>query len=326
MDLTRRPAPGLFEVDYLGGDRILGDWVQDSLTIAGITLLNMKIGLGKTYNFPPGAAPEDTENPFPFGGILGVGLLSNHTDWFVQNGDAVTIPSLLELMVQQGIISSRAFSIYLDAANTSTGTVVFGGVDTAKYNGDLVTVPIVPENGGDYGWVVLLDSVKFDGRNGTVDCSASHLNASATIDTGTASTYVPWNIAVEILKIVGAINTTDYGYIVPCNVADWNASISFGLQNSSAPTIDVPISQFVDPALQINTTVPLEMNGTRMCYWGLVPAGVDPQSGFEIPVLLGDTFLRGAYVLFDVDGLEMGFAMARFDADGSNLVNVPDLK
>jgi hypothetical protein len=54
-------------------------------------------------------------------------------------------PNLPSLLVSQGYIESRAYSVYLnDEHNAAGGTLLFGGVDTEKYYGDLVAVPFVP--------------------------------------------------------------------------------------------------------------------------------------------------------------------------------------
>lgn len=42
-------------------------------------------------------------------------------------------------------------------------------------------------------------------------------------------------------------------------------------------------------------------------------------------MILGDTFLRGVYVLFDAENLVLGFAAANWDAVGSNIVSVAKL-
>ncbi|KAL8661912.1 MAG: hypothetical protein Q9202_005194 [Teloschistes flavicans] len=47
-----------------------------------------------------------------------------------------------QLMVDQGLIRTKAFSIWLNDRTASTGTILFGGVDTKKYYGTLRAVPI----------------------------------------------------------------------------------------------------------------------------------------------------------------------------------------
>lgn len=46
-------------------------------------------------------------------------------------------------MKQQGLISSVAYSLYLDHIHGDAGTLLFGGIDHAKYKGDLGLVPLL---------------------------------------------------------------------------------------------------------------------------------------------------------------------------------------
>lgn len=57
-----------------------------------------------------------------------------------------------------------------------------------------------------------------------------------------------------------------------------------------------------------------------MCVWGLSTAGPNG------PVILGDSFLSGVYVLFDLEDEEIGFAMPNFNVEESNLVSLAELK
>jgi hypothetical protein len=57
-----------------------------------------------------------------------------------------------------------------------------------------------------------------------------------------------------------------------------------------------------------------------MCNWVLSTAGPNA------PVILGVRFLRGVYVLFDLEDKEIGFAMPNFNVEESNLVSLAELK
>jgi len=48
---------------------------------------------------------------------------------------------ILTNLVAQDIISRRAFSIYLNGPEADHGSVIFGGIDTTKYTGDLIALP-----------------------------------------------------------------------------------------------------------------------------------------------------------------------------------------
>lgn len=45
------------------------------------------------------------------------------------------------------MIAKAAYSLYLDSSSSSEGSILFGGIDHAKYTGDLTTIDIVPKDG-----------------------------------------------------------------------------------------------------------------------------------------------------------------------------------
>lgn len=195
LSLTRQRVPGGFGEGYLGGDNITGDFIQDTFGIADITLANVTMGLGMNYSSAPAA---EGELRSLFGGILGIGLpfynyfyLSDTAEWLVD-------PSFLEVMYEQGVIESRAFSLYLDSANSSTGSITIDGVNTAKNYGDIVTVTILPEpqfNNTYQNWTAELSSISLINEDGSIAFSSTNLSTLALIDSGTSLSYIPASIA-----------------------------------------------------------------------------------------------------------------------------------
>lgn len=153
------------------------------------------MGLGMNYSSAPAA---EGELRSLFGGILGIGLpfynyfyLSDTAEWLVD-------PSFLEVMYEQGVIESRAFSLYLDSANSSTGSITIDGVNTAKNYGDIVTVTILPEpqfNNTYQNWTAELSSISLINEDGSIAFSSTNLSTLALIDSGTSLSYIPASIA-----------------------------------------------------------------------------------------------------------------------------------
>lgn len=46
----------------------------------------------------------------------------------------------------------------------------------------------------------------------------------------------------------------------------------------------------------------------------------------NVPIILGDAFIKDIYVLFDLEEAEISFAIPNFNETGSNLVSVADIK
>lgn len=77
-------------------------------------------------------------------GLLGVSYQANEVA--VARGLGQGSPTIYQEMVTQGIIDRSAYSLYLNDEEAFTGSILFGGVDSTKYTGDLVALPLQPVN------------------------------------------------------------------------------------------------------------------------------------------------------------------------------------
>jgi hypothetical protein len=199
----------------------------------------------------------------------------------------------------------------LDAA---VGSVLFGGVDSSKYTGDLVVLPLQndPDSGIINSFTVTLAGMTVTGNAGKTVYSTQS-TAAVLLDSGTAITYIPADIAYDIMKGVGAVNVTDpeLGFTVPCDLASSQGVINFQFGNLGGPVIAVPISEFVMP----NSGTTTFKGGRAACSWGLVP---DNGSGN----IFGDTFLRSAYLVYNIDGQSVGIAQTKFNSTSSNIKEI----
>jgi hypothetical protein len=55
--------------------------------------------------------------------------------------------------------------------------------------------------------------------------------------------------------------------------------------------------------------------GTLGCTFGIAPA-------LDTPIQLGASFMRSAYVVFDIDNNEISLAQTNFDANGTNVLEI----
>lgn len=60
------------------------------------------------------------------------------------NGWDAPYPLVIDSMVRQGLIKSRALSLDIRTLDSDRGAVIFGGLDTKKYTGHLEKRPIIP--------------------------------------------------------------------------------------------------------------------------------------------------------------------------------------
>jgi hypothetical protein len=137
-----------------------GDYFEDTFSIAGATLTHFEMGL----------ATDSTIGV----GIMGIGY--NTSEANVGTGNGTIYANLPQAMQDAGLINANAYSLWLDdlrkflpaerkasaeallcrtslnkanlSVEASTGTVLFGGIDTKKYTGDLISVQIYPSQLG----------------------------------------------------------------------------------------------------------------------------------------------------------------------------------
>jgi hypothetical protein len=203
------------------------------------------------------------------------------------------------------------------ATDASSGNILFGGVDTAKYHGDLVALPIqadpfnstnTPANTTSFN--VLLDNIQIAGNQQKVVYS-SQLSVPVVLDSGTSFAYLPDPYATTIANGVGAV-TLNQTVVVPCSVASTPATLKFQFGNSNGPVIEVGVGQFVIPIPADEE--PIMLNGKAACQWALLASSPSDSS-----ILFGDAFMRSAYFVYDLDGQTVAMAQTNFNATTSSV-------
>jgi hypothetical protein len=59
----------------------------------------------------------------------------------------------------------------------------------------------------------------------------------------------------------------------------------------------------------------VESDGTKICLFGIAPAG-------SSSAVLGDTFIRSAYLVYDLSNNEISIAQTKFNTTASNVVEI----
>lgn len=230
-----------------------------------------------------------SESEDQFAGVLGLG-----------HGDGVNTkyPNVLDEMLEQGFIETHAFSVALGSKAEGGGAVSFGGVDTSKFRGKLAALPIIPPEDSPDGvarYWVQLDGISRDGS----DYSDSSL--PAFVDTGATLTLLPENLVRAIAEDLQSPGKDDAGfYEIDCRLVDEPGTLDFAFDGV---TIKVPFGEVVRQF----------SNG---CYLGIAES--------DEFTLLGDTFLRSAYVVFDLDSDTI--FMAQYQNCGASVSSIKSSK
>ena len=138
----------------------------------------------------------------------------------------------------------------------------------------------------------------------------------ALLDSGTTLTYLPQDTFASLVQITGAVEDPNYGWILPCSEFSYTGTLDYSFGGQGGPTISVPFSEVVNPLLDNNGNPVTDSQGNAICQFG-----INPQSSDQ-PVVLGDTFLRSAYVLYDLDSQLIALAQTVFNSSSSQIVEL----
>ncbi|KAL4801741.1 aspartic peptidase domain-containing protein [Aspergillus unguis] len=281
-----------FNITYADGTGAAGDYITDTIHIGGTTVNNFQFGIGYSSSSAEG--------------VLGIGYPSNEVQ-VARFGDD-SYPNLPRFLMQKGLIQSTAYSLWLNDLDANTGSILFGGVDTGKYHGDLQTLPVQRMDGEYSELIIALTGVSVDTSSKNHDSSSKALPAAVLLDSGSSLTYLPDSIAEEIYDDLGVTYepSTGAGY-APCRLAQDNINITFTF---SSPQITVGIDELIIDAGDLRFS-----NGERACIFGIVPAG-------HSTAVLGDTFLRSAYVVYDLTNNQISLASTNFNSTDSNIMEI----
>jgi hypothetical protein len=290
---------GGFNISYVDGTGSAGDYFQDTFSIGGSTIDKFEMGLGLDTTISVG--------------IMGIGY--NDSEANVDTGNGTEYPNLPIALLNAGLIPTNAYSLWLNDLQATTGSVLFGGVDTAQYTGDLISVPVCPDS---YSDTITSFTVSFTGltatsSTGTDSLTPSDYNEAAILDSGTTITLLPNDLAKIVFEELGATNSEELGVVVPCALADKTGSLNFQFGGANGPIVKVDVSQLVLPLTLEDGRTPEYSNGEAACQLGLEAAG-------DLPVLFGDTFLRSAYVVYDLENNRIALAQTDFNATDTNIV------
>lgn len=151
--------------------------------------------------------------------------------------------------------------------------------------------------------------------SGTDQLTPSDYAVAAILDSGTTITLLPDDVASMVFEELGATVSNQLGaIIVPCDLAKVNGTLNYGFGGQGGPVIKVQVSDLVLPLTLTNGRTPKYTNGQEACQLGIQPAG-------DLPVLFGDTFLRSAYAVYDLENNQIALAQTDFNSTDSNVVS-----
>jgi hypothetical protein len=293
---------GGFQIQYFTqGSNVTGDYITDSFTIGGRTMKNMTMGIAKR------AISAST-------GVMGLSFDRNEA---MGEADPKSYPSVMDVMKQQGLISTRAYSLYLNDLAADTGSIVFGGYDKAKFKGDLAILEIQRDSYSKTysSFAVILNSIGVTDSNGSIVLTTSNMPNVLALDSGSAFTIIPFDLLIQLVKYFGAVQDFNGSWVVRCDLNGMTGTLDYQFAGPTGPVISVAFKELAIPLVDHDTGDRLtDSDDNPLCFLGLL-APTEPNE----PLLLGDTFLRSAYVVYDLDNLQVGIAQTIFNVTDSNI-------
>jgi hypothetical protein len=176
------------------------------------------------------------------------------------------IKTPVDNLISQGLISSPVFGVYLGKASKGGGgEYIFGGYDSSKFSGALTTVPVDKSQGY---WTISIDGLKAG--------TTSFGSFTGILDTGTTLLLFTDSYAKKVAAYYGASDNGDGTFTISCNTSNFKPLVF----TIAGATFNVPVDSLI-----------FEQDGST-CYASFGYAGLP----FAI---LGDTFLKNNYVVFD---------------------------
>lgn len=287
-----------FQISYGDTTRAIGELSKDTIGI----------GSQKIYNATFAVANSSNASTC----VFGIGFVGDEANAYVhKNGSGVypTYFNVPTMMKKQNLIHTNAYSLWLNDKESASGSILFGAVDNAKFEGDLHVMPVF-NNYHEYlehpiQTRVMLNGLSIDNH------TLSEFNIAVLLDSGTSFAYLPQDIVFSLGDSLGFTYEEMIGYYYGGIDTALSRGKTVTLNFSGAP-IEIPVEDLL-VALTEDDGSPLVIDGENQVILAL---GVADDNYMNI---LGDVFLRAMYTVFDLDHYEIAIAKAKPNATGSDI-------
>ncbi|TGO61427.1 hypothetical protein BCON_0027g00130 [Botryotinia convoluta] len=184
---TAASCTGVGIPDHNGSAPVLCETPSDSFVLGNATIKSLQMGLANDTNIQTG--------------ILGIG-------YSISEVSDTMYPNILDELVSQNLISTRAYSLYLDSQESATGSLLFGAVDTTKFVGEICPGLSGMARFSGSSLSVELAGVDITDREG----NAANLTTSpqaVLLDSGTTLTILPAEVTDVMFQYFSAYDDTN---------------------------------------------------------------------------------------------------------------------
>ena len=195
------------------------------------------------------------------------------------------VPTPFSNIMAQHLAPNSVFAFYLGQSDGDKGELVIGGTDPAHYTGAINWVPL---KSATY-WEITLQGIFL--HKGESAADVPFINQKAIVDSGTSIIAGPFDQVELIALKLGAKNFLKGQYLISCDAKDLpDVNFLINGHNYSLSQEEYIISD------------------GKICLLAFMAINVPAPAG---PLwILGDTFMRKYYTIFDVSNEQVGFALA----------------
>ena len=164
---------------------------------------------------------------------------------------------------------------------------------------------IVPENGTYQDLLVTLSGITINQTGVNTPITSSSLPTPILLDSGTSLLVLPSDIYHEFASVFNAVRDSgDLSVDCAYQTTQPKGYVTFNFgDSSSTAAINVPFDELI-------LSIP---GDSKNCMLGI-------QEATDNGYILGDVFLRSAYVIYDLTHNQIGLAQANFESSTSTLV------
>jgi len=227
-----------------------------------------------------------------FDGVMGLGK-EELAGILSKNEPGRGTPFYINAM-KQNLLAEQKFSIFVSKHMQKPGAVVLGGVNPNLYKGDIQ----YHKGQSNAYWMLAMDSMKVGDK--VVDT----MDARGIVDSGTSLLVGPPQIINEILPYV-KVNSD-------CSNYDELKTLELNLKDTSGTMVTYKL-----------TPEDYVMKRRGSCKTGIAIMQIQLKMDNPI-IILGDTFLRKYYSVFDHKTNSVGFAEANHDLNDNAPNQTPD--
>lgn len=267
-----------FQVDY-SGDVIQGNYFNDVISFQGKQIKDVMIG-----------SVTDSIFGIP---MFGIGYTKNTGYYKKFQKTASNFPMLLK---DQGYIDSICYSLWIDSEDDNTGTLLFGGLDAAKYSGSLLMLPIVAVE--DEYTYPLLAVYSVLGPKGNQVLG----NIGLVIEVGTGFTSMPSTLFKNVIQFLSYnYDSKLKKYVGECKTVSEKITINF----SPYQSIEILLQDLIE-----------KVPDSELCQFEALESKT-------IIFFLSFEHITKYYLFFDLESNYIGIAPVKFTNE-SNIITGPD--